>query len=487
LRFDELTASAADALRTANHRAVTLVEPVVRLGVTGLSGAGKTVFITALVHALASGARLPLFRAAAEGRLEPAYLAPQPDDAVPRFPFEAHLATLTAAPPTWPEGTRTISELRLTLEVVPEGLVRRMLGIRRLHLDIVDYPGEWLLDLALLDQDYRAWSRWTLAAARQKERAGEAEAFLAFLSGQSPTAPVEEGVLVEGTSCFRAYLRAARNRFTPFAGLSPGRLLLPTDMEGSPALSFWPMDLEESGPAAGTLAAELERRYRAYITHVVRPFYRDHFARLDRQIVLVDVLSALNHGPKAVAELSAALESLLKSFRPGTSSLLTRWFSPKIDRIVFAATKADHLHQSSHERLRAILDRMVTKAAERARFEGAQVRSEALGAIRATREAETAGEGRLPVIAGTPLPGERLGNRTFDGQTEIAVFPGELPADPATAMATGVIGLAGDGLDVRFLRFRPPVVVRTAADAPGPFPHIRLDRVLEFLIGDRLP
>ena len=37
--------------------------PTVRLGVTGLSRAGKTVFITALVHNLVHGGRLPLFDA----------------------------------------------------------------------------------------------------------------------------------------------------------------------------------------------------------------------------------------------------------------------------------------------------------------------------------------------------------------------------------------------------------------------------------------
>lgn len=488
MRLDDLTAGAADAIRNANHRAQALVEPVVRLGVTGLSGAGKTVFITALVHALASGARLPNFRATAGQRLERAYLAPQPDDAVPRFAFEEHLSKLTASPPVWPEGTRTISELRLTLEVAPEGLMRRLLGIRRLHLDVVDYPGEWLLDLALIGMDYRAWCRWTLAAARAPERATEAQPFLSFLARQAPAAKLDEASILEGTALYRDYLQSARKRFTPFAGLSPGRLLLPTDLDGSPALSFWPIDLAETPIVSGTLAAELERRYRAYITHVVRPFYREHFARLDRQIVLVDVLSALNHGPKSVAELSAALESLLTSFRPGANTLLSRWFSPRIDRIIFAATKADHLHQTSHDRLQAILDQMVSKAAERARFEGALIRSEALAAIRATREAETANGGtRLPVIAGTPLPGERLGERTFDGATEIAVYPGELPADPGRALQHGIEGLDSAWHDVRFLRFRPPVVSRTATGGPGPFPHIRLDRVLDFLIGDRLP
>ena len=32
----------------------------------------------------------------------------------------------------------------------------------------------------------------------------------------------------------------------------------------------------------------MERRYDSYVAHVVKPFFHDHFARLDRQIVLVD-------------------------------------------------------------------------------------------------------------------------------------------------------------------------------------------------------
>ena len=47
----------------------------------------------------------------------------------------------------------------------------------------------------------------------------------------------------------------------------------------------------------------MERRYEAYKDVVVRPFFRDHFARLDRQIVLVDALAAFNAGPDAVRDL----------------------------------------------------------------------------------------------------------------------------------------------------------------------------------------
>jgi predicted YcjX-like family ATPase len=39
---------------------------------------------------------------------------------------------------------------------------------------------------------------------------------------------------------------------------------------------------------------------------------------------------------------------------------------------------------------------------------------------------------------------------------------------------------------VRFVRFRPPRIERTAEGVSLSLPHIRLDRALQFLIGDRL-
>src|SRR5687768_8799585 len=92
-----------------------LLHPTVRLGVTGLSRAGKTVFITALVHGLVRGGRFPVFGALAEGRIARARLAPQPDDAVPRFDYESHLRALLEER-RWPESTRQVSELRLILD-----------------------------------------------------------------------------------------------------------------------------------------------------------------------------------------------------------------------------------------------------------------------------------------------------------------------------------------------------------------------------------
>ena len=188
---------------------------------------------------------------------------------------------------------------------------------------------------------------------------------------------------------FTAYLKRARDDVYALSTLPPGRFLMPGDLEGSPALTFAPVALgEDATVAPGSLAAMMARRYEAYKAHVVRPFFRDHFARLDRQIVLVDALTALNSGPAALSDLEHALSEVLRAFRAGRASRLASIFRPRIDRILFAATKADHLHHTSHDRLEGILRALTAKAIARAEGVGAEIDVIALAAIRATREAQ---------------------------------------------------------------------------------------------------
>jgi predicted YcjX-like family ATPase len=464
--------------------------PTVRLGVTGLSRAGKTVFITALIHNLVHGGRLPLFDAYASGRLVEARLTPQPDDDVPRFNYEAHVRDLVERR-VWPDSTRRISELRVVIEYESARTVKRALGRGRLNLDIVDYPGEWLLDLALLGKSYAEWSAESLALAREPHRAGVAAVWLAALEGTNADAPEDEEKAHRLTEAFAGYLRAARADEHALSMLPPGRFLMPGDLEGSPALTFVPLDPASDDSGKGTLGAMMERRYEAYKTHVVKPFFRDHFARLDRQIVLVDMLAALNAGPAAIRDLETALADVLAAFRPGKASWLRTILSRRIDRILFAATKADHVHHTDHDNLARLLERLTRRAAERASFSGASVRIVPLAAVRATKEvtAKRAGH-RLPAIAGVPMAGEEVGGEVYDGETEIALFPGDLPDNPDSVFdiqgPTDERRLAEEAQALRFLRFRPPRLERTAEGVTLSLPHIRLDQTLEYLIGDKL-
>jgi len=477
----EITEEVRLAARAFGEFGAGLVNPTVRLGVTGLSGAGKTVFITALVHHLLHGGRLPVFEALSGGRIARARLEPQPDDSVPRFDYEAHLRALTEER-RWPESTTRISELRLAVDYQS---ARRGARNRTLTLDIVDYPGEWLLDLPLLTTSYAQWSADTLKLSRHGPRTMLALPWHKHLATLDPTKPEDEQAAQRAAVLFTDYLNACRNERYAMRLLPPGRFLMPGDLAGSPALTFAPLELPDGEAPPGSLWAMMQRRYESYKDVVVRPFYREHFARLDRQIVLVDALAAFNAGPDAVNDLEGALAAILGSFRTGRASMLSALFRPRIDRILFAATKADHLHHANHDRLERFLGRVTERAIAQAKFSWAQIDVVALAAVRATREATIArGRERLQAIVGTPLAGEQIAGETFDGATEVAAFPGDLPEDPA-ALFAGSTGLtAADETDYRFLRFRPP------PGEPGnketTLPHIRLDRALQFLLGDRL-
>jgi predicted YcjX-like family ATPase len=88
------------------------------------------------------------------------------------------------------------------------------------------------------------------------------------------------------------------------------------------------------------------------------------------------------------------------------------------------------------------------------------------------------------------MAGERVGGEVYDGEAEIALFPGDLPDDPEAIFEvpgpTDERLMAEEALALRFLRFRPPRLEKTAEGVTLSLPHIRLDQTLQYLIGDKL-
>jgi len=449
----------------------SLFESRLRLGVTGLNRAGKTVFITSLLANLMQRGRMTLLSAEGERRIEAAMLRPQPNPDIPRFEYEEHLAALSGADPQWPESTWRISEVRLSLRYRRTGflggLSESLTGPGILHLDIVDYPGEWLLDLPLMTQSWADWSAAALISARLPERTPFSGPFLAWADALSAKAPADEMVAKEGARLFAYYLKQARA--AGLTAVSPGRFLMPGDLDGSPALTFAPM---LGGEGLGQLMAE---RFEAYKRVVVKPFFRDHFTKVDRQVVLIDALDAIDAGPRAIGDLKKALTDILSCFRHGENGWLAPLMGRKIERLLFAATKADHIHHSQHDRLEAILSSLLRESVEKAAYNGAKVEAMALAALRATVEQTVTQDGEtLDCVRGRdPKTGE-----------EVAVFPGTLPANAAEIVNAAVDRETGWlSEDYQFMRFAPPIL--TGRPGFGP-PHLRLDRAAEFLIGDRL-
>ena len=450
--------------------AAPFAEPVVRLGVTGLARAGKTVAITSIIQNLLNQGGMPLFNVMGGGRLIAANLAEQPDLTMPRFAFEEHRDALLGHPPQWPESTSSISQFRLSLRYRSAGWLKRAVsGDSVLHIDIVDYPGEWILDLPLMDLDFQTWSAQVFAAAEVEPRKSLAKDWLEATSQTDLTKPLDERDAQRLHQAFADYLRQCRHsKRIKLSMLQPGRFLMPGDLAGSPALTFAPLPLKpgEKLPR-GSLAAALAKRFEDYKHLVVWRFFKEHFARIDRQLVLVDLLGAAEGGALAINELQDGMVSVLKAFKPGQNS----WLSPllhgkRVERILFAATKADHLPVSQHDELKRLLTSLLKDAQNRASFAGAHTSVMALAGLRATTPATATIDGqRVDCVSGIP----------FDSDKVEAVYPGRLPRD-----LVDLKNLKPGDLEI--LPFKAPGTLEEVR----PFPHINLDRALDELIGDLL-
>ena len=165
---------------------------------------------------------------------------------MPRFDYENHVSALIEER-RWPNSTVDISELRLVIDY------QRQNGAdRTLTLDIVDYPGEWLLDLPLLDKSFEQWSAESLALSREAPRAKLPSPGTSICDLEAEGREDEQAALTSAR-LFTDYLRACRDERFAMSLLPPGRFLMPGNLAGSPALTFAPLDLPAEA-RAGRLA-----------------------------------------------------------------------------------------------------------------------------------------------------------------------------------------------------------------------------------------
>lgn len=422
-----------------------------RIGVTGLSASGKTTFITSLINQLENHQRGLLARRKPFDRLESVRWQREGIDRP--FPYLESLAALASTPARWPDSTVDLSRVVIDLRFRTEGLLGKLKPVRSLRIEILDYPGEWLLDLPLLEIDYGQWCQQMRSWLEAEPRRGIAGPLVARLQALPVEAPHDAALLAELAADWTDFLRRSRSE----AGLSrnqPGRFLLPGSGVAEQMLHFVPLLAanSHSSGSEGSWWAVCEARFNYYRDYIVRGFYAEHFSKLERQVLLVDMLSPMDAGQPALADLKAALEAVLGSFRYGGSSFLSRWFNPRIRQLAVCATKVDQVVPAQQRAVQRCLEDLVTDSLAEVRHGGVQVRGFPLAAVRAAREEQGA------LVAG--LVGESGWVRYQPGSV-----PEHLPLDMA---------VEGPAL----FRLRPP---------PGlhrnePFPHYRMDDLLYWLI-----
>ncbi|MBD1583914.1 YcjX family protein [Pseudoalteromonas sp. S16_S37] len=462
-----VTQKALEKLKSNTQKAFNRsLDRHIKLAVTGFSGSGKTAFITALVKHLTSQAtkqNLPFFDVVREGRLIAAKQVPQRALDIPTFDYQSASSCLLADEPTWPPSTQRINTLTLALKFHCEsGLRAHLSPISTVYLELIDYPGEWLADLPMLSQDYQTWSKATLELLQRDAYKGYSEAFLSLLDTFDSNAKVDEQELKKLAQSYQQLLSTLKSE-TKLAQLQPGRMLIPSDLAGAPILLFFPTKaLNEV--REHSQYQQLQARFEAYKQQVVMPFYKQHFCQFDRQLVLVDVLSALNDGPDTLQEQREALAHVMQVFDYGKSGFLKRLFYPKIDKVLFAANKCDHVSPSQRADIALLLNDMLGEQANELRFSGVSVDTMAISSVQSTQ---------TKVIKDNGQHLECVYGKVLGEQQWTTYLP---PQPPNHCLSAGQWPEHG----FEFLSFYPQKAQQ------GNLHHVRLDHALQFLIGDKL-
>ncbi len=389
-------------------------------------------------------------------------LAPAGISAIPRFDYARHLARLTADPPAWPERTNAASLLAFDLVISREGY-GLPLPTRKIRLELLDYPGEWLLDLPLLRLSFADWSAATLRRLEAPDAQPIASPFLAFAAALPASGPADEALVATGHRLYRTMLERLRDE----AGLKllqPGRFLMPAPGDEPGWMPFFPRT------GQGGLQSLLAARYDKYVEAVRAELSDPMFGNLDRIVVLADLLTPLHTGAAAFADASAALAAAagaLRWRRSWTEAALAlgqlRWPPRVVSRVAFAATKSDHVAEQQRGNLAALL-RDVGDGTE---LPDVRAGYFAIAAVRCTEDFVWTLDSR-PVSA---VRGRRIGDERA-GRS----YPGEVPArrpDPAFWAHP-------------FLELPDFEPLRPLEAGRGGVPELGLDALLGFLLDEIL-
>jgi uncharacterized protein len=321
---------------------------------------------------------------------------------------------------------------------------------------LLDYPGEWLLDLPLLALDFAAWS---IGVLRRLETRDEARAFLAYVGGLPANAPADDSLAATGHRLYRDTLIRLRD-----AGLSllqPGRFLMPAPGPEPPWLGFFPLT------GGGRLAALLRDRYDRYRAQVRQDLVAPSFGRIDRLVVLVDLLSALHAGPVAFADSTTALHETSQALRwQRRLPMLPDWLAALapalggIGRVAFAASKADHVADRQRGNLAALTSALTATP-------GASSRAFAIASVRCTEDVVWTLDGRPVSAVRGRVAGDVRAGRSY---------PGEVPDRPPDA----------DFWLHPFLALPDFEPMRLPLAGRAGVPNIGLDALLAFLLEDLL-
>lgn len=460
-------------LNKAEHLLERGVDKRVRVAVTGLSRAGKTAFITSFMNQLlqiADNDQLPFFKPAKEGRILATRISSYDELHVPEFKYKQALHSFLNEKPTWPPSTTGISQAQLDIRYsIKNEWLKKIQKKSHLTVDIIDYPGEWLLDLPLLRLTFKEWSTQCLRLIEEAHLPASSnwrEQSSLVIYQQ----PLVDEQITQLANSYKHFINESFKSDNTYNLLQPGRFILPGELAGAPVLDFFPvldsdiLNSDWSELSEACLIKILEKRFNYYKKQIVQPFFKEYFEKVDRQILLVDCLEVLNGDYQNYKNMQFTLNELLKSFHYGLSNWLKRMFSPSIDKLLIVATKADHVPPEQHRPLEAFLQTMLQEARNDIQYEGIHLETLAISSVKVTEAVMAEHQGKkLMCVKGIEL----------SSGDDVINYPGKIHSKPMSRENW-------QEQQYDFIDFAVPENLTNSI-----LPHIRMDKVLQFLIGDK--
>lgn len=428
---------------TKNIENIHLSKPgFYRIAITGLSQTGKTVFITSLIDQLLHKDKIPSItsKKSFQAVIEP------PKIGIERFYYHTFIKKIKNEH-IWPKGTDEITSFRLKIKRKHNSLFKSS----SFTIELIDYPGEWLLDLSLIGVSFEEWSKNQIEWLKKIDEE-ESKEYLSFLT------MVSDGK--EIANRYKEILNRLREK--NYTNLIPGRFIMPSDLKNDPILDFAPI-LDMKKP----YAKNFKKNYERYVKEIVTDIQLKYFKGFDRQIVLIDVIKALQNGPKCYKDMKNGLNKIVSLYDHKRYSFLKRLFTPTIKKVIFAAPKCDLVSLSQRQNYKELLNKMVKDYKENLEFNDIKTYSSIFAAVKCTQSVKRKYQGNvLSCIRG------------IDSETKKMVdhYAGEIPPEfPKES--------EWNEEDYQYKIFLPPSKDYSENEAVE---HINMDEIIDELIGDLL-
>lgn len=363
-----------------------LIKDVHKIVITGLSRSGKSMLFTSLMTTLKYRSEenyncLPLLKSLPIELVEGMRL-----DAIESyelFPIKDHLLSLENQ--NWPKPTEQIYGFKLTIRLKETGSIKKyLLPHKDVVFEFLDYPGEWITDMPMLNKTFSQWSDSAWAQQMTEPQSYYAQEWHHFTRefNFDLVPDIESIALVVNE--YRHYLK--KSKAGGISLLQPGSFLISGSGFDWEHNGFAPLPTKVTSDLSNPWNKVFSSNYQLFLDQWLKPLKENSFKESDKQIILIDLFEGLNHSKLHLQQLKETLSNLSETFVYGNPN----WFSKNvlrntaIGKVAFIATKSDLIPESKKPQLLSLLQDITEGA--RAKFKEKDIEFEhfLVSAIQAT-------------------------------------------------------------------------------------------------------